>query len=117
MDNKGYIIVEDDPEFALLLRKYLEKIPGIEHLGTYGGTTDAVLNIERQRPDILFLDIQISGLEGPEFFDLLDYKPKVIVVSGYDEDIMENYDIEYADFIQKPPTVDRLKEAIEKCKN
>lgn len=115
MADKSYIIVEDDPEFALLLQKYLDKIPGVRHLGTFGGTTDAVLNIERQKPDILFLDIQISGLEGPEFFDLLDFKPCVIVVSGYDEDIMQNYDIEYADFIQKPPTVDRLKEAIAKC--
>jgi two-component SAPR family response regulator len=111
-----YIIVEDNEEFAFLLQKYLEKIPDLQHLGTYGGTTDAVMNIERQKPDLLFLDINISGLQGPEFMDLLDYTPKVIVVSGHSEDIMNNYDIDYVDFIQKPPTIDRLKEAIEKCR-
>ncbi len=116
MAELSYIIVEDDPEFALLLEKYLERIPDIKHLGTYSGTTDAVLNIERQKPNILFLDIQISGLDGPEFMELLDYKPNVIVVSGYDEDIMKNYDIEYIEFIQKPPSIDRLKEAIAKCR-
>ena len=115
MARKSYIIVEDDPEFALLLKKYLDKVPEVEYLGTYGGTTDAVLNIERSKPDILFLDIQISGLEGPEFLDLLDFKPSVIVVSGYDQEIMKNYDIEYVDFIQKPPSLDRLKEAIDRC--
>ena len=109
------IIVEDDPEFALLMEKYLERIPEISHLGTFAGTTDAVLNIERKKPDILFLDIQISGLEGPEFMELLDFKPKVVIVSGYDESIMNNYEIEYVDFIQKPPSLPRLKEAIEKC--
>ncbi len=116
MADLSYIIVEDNPEFALLLRKYLEKIDGVMHLGTYGGTTDAVLNIERQKPDILFLDITISGLEGPEFLDLVDHKPKVIVVSGHSEDIMNNYDVEFVDFIQKPPTLERLEEAIDKCR-
>ena len=115
MADLNYIIVEDNPEFALLLKKYLDKLPGLSHQGTYGGTTDAVLNIERSKPDVLFLDINISGLEGPEFMDLLDHQPKVIVVSGHSEDIMNNYDIEYVDFIQKPPTLDRLQEAIMKC--
>ena len=111
-----YIIVEDNPEFALLLKKYLDKIPDLEHIGTYGGTTDAVLNIERHKPDILFLDINISGLEGPEFMELVDHQPKTIVVSGHIEDIMKNYDIEYVDFIQKPPTMERLQEAVDKCR-
>jgi two-component system LytT family response regulator len=116
MANLSYIVVEDNPEFALLLQKYLERIPDLTHLGTYGGTTDAVLNIERQKPDVLFLDINISGLEGPEFMELVDFKPKVIIVSGHSEDIMNNYDIEYVDFIQKPPTLDRLIDTIEKCR-
>ena len=116
MAELSYIIVEDEAEFALLLRKYLEKIPDTKHLGTFGGTTDAVLNIERLRPDVLFLDINISGLEGPEFIDLLEYQPRVIVVSGHAEEVMQNYDIEFVDFIQKPPTLDRLKEALAKCR-
>lgn len=112
----SYIIVEDDPDFAFLLKKYLEKIPDLEHLGTYGGTTDAVRNIERHKPDMVFLDINISGLEGPEFMELMDHQPKIIVVSGHIEEIMEKYEMEYVDFVQKPPTVERLKEAVEKCR-
>ena len=115
MTEKRYIIVEDNPDFALILEKYLEMIPNLKHLGTFGGTTDAVLNIERQRPDLLFLDIEIMGLEGPEFYDLLEHKPQVIIVSGHDEEIMENYSIDYVDFIQKPATLDKLKEALAKC--
>ena len=115
MAELSYIIVEDDPEFALLLKKYLDRIEGTKYLGTYGGTTSAVINIERQKPAILFLDIQISGLEGPEFMELLDFQPKVIIVSGYEREIMDNYEIDYVDFIQKPPTINLLKEAISKC--
>ena len=116
MASMSYIIVEDDPDFALLLQRYLDKIPDINHLGTYGGTTDAVMNIERHKPDLVFLDINISGLEGPEFMELMDHKPKIIVVSGHNEDIMKNYDLEYDDFVQKPPTLERLRVAVEKCR-
>lgn len=116
MASLSYIIVEDEPEFALLLKKYLDRIPDTKHLGTFGGTTDAVLNIERLRPEVLFLDINISGLEGPEFIDLLEYQPKVIIVSGHSEEVMENYDIDFVDYIQKPPTIETLTVALEKCR-
>jgi len=116
MASLSYIIVEDNPEFALLLQKYLDKIPDIHHIGTYGGTTEAVMNIERHKPDILFLDINISGLEGPEFMELVEHQPKIIIVSGHVEEIMKNYEIEYADFVQKPPTAERLMKAVAKCR-
>ena len=112
-----YIIVEDNPEFALLMKRYLDKISDITHIGTYGGTTEAVLNIERHKPDIVFLDINISGLKGPEFMELIDHRPKIVVVSGHIEEIMKNYTIEYVDFVQKPPTVERLQEAVDKCRS
>ena len=117
MASMNYIIVEDDPDFAFLMQRYLDKIPNISHVGTFGGTTEAVLNIERQKPDIVFLDINISGLEGPEFMELIDHKPKIVVVSGHIEEIMKNYSIDYVDFVQKPPTVERLEEAVDKCRS
>ena len=116
MASMSYIIVEDNPEFALLLKRYLDKIPDIAHVGTYAGITDAVMNIERHKPDIVFLDINISGLEGPEFMELIDHQPKIIVVSGHIEEIMKNYTIKYVDFVQKPPTLERLQEAVDKCR-
>jgi two-component SAPR family response regulator len=111
-----FMIVEDNPEFALLLKSYLGKVPKLTHIGTYDGTTEAVLNIERQKPDIIFLDINISGLEGPEFVELLEHMPQVIVISGHPEEIMRNFSMSYADYIQKPPTVERLQAAVEKCR-
>lgn len=116
MASLSYVIVEDDPDFAFLLQKYLDKIPDLTYIGTYGGTTEAVMNIERHKPDMVLLDISISGLDGPDFIELMAHQPKIVVISGHVEEIMENYDIEYVDFIQKPPTVERLQEAVTKCR-
>lgn len=116
MSTLKYIIVEDDPTSAILLKMYLDKMEDLDHLGTFDGTTEAVLHIQKHKPDILFLDINISGLEGPEMVALLAYTPKVIIISSHTEVYMNNFNIEYAAFIQKPPTLELLQAAVEKCR-
>lgn len=117
MKTLNCIIIEDEPEFVEILRFHLKKIPEVTLLGCYGDTVQATVQIERKKPDFIFLDINISGLEGPEFVELLEHQPKIIVISGHSEAFMKHYpEVEYVDFIQKPPTLERIKSAIEKCK-
>lgn len=117
MNTLTCIIIEDEKEFIDLLSHYLKKIPGIEIVGAYGDTVTATIQIERMKPDIVFLDINISGLEGPEFVELLDHQPKIIVISGHVEGFMKHYpEVKYVDFIQKPPTLEKLSAAIDKCR-
>ncbi|MFT7233349.1 MAG: two-component system LytT family response regulator [Cyclobacteriaceae bacterium] len=116
MNSISCIIIEDEPEFMEILNFYLKKIPEVKVLGCYGDTVQATLEIERKKPDFIFLDINISGLEGPEFVELLDHQPKIIVLSGHSESFMKHYpEVSYVDFIQKPPTLERIKSAIQKC--
>ncbi|MFY0599973.1 MAG: response regulator [Cyclobacteriaceae bacterium] len=117
METLSCLIIEDEPEFVEILNFHLRKIPEVEILGAYGDTVQAAIQIEKRRPDFLFLDINISGLEGPEFVELLDHKPKIIVISAHTETFMKHYpEVTYVDFIQKPPSFERLKEAIAKCR-
>lgn len=74
------------------------------------------MNVLRVKPEIIFLDINIHGLEGPEMLHLIDYQPETIVISSHPPDIMNDYNIEYTAFIQKPlKSSEQLHEAIEKC--
>ncbi len=107
------IIVEDDLGHQEIIRFYLGKIDSIEILGMYIDTVNAVVQIEKQKPDIIFLDINISGLQGPEFVELLEYQPEIIMVSGYPEEFMkDHYEIPYKAYIQKPLDEQKLKEAL-----
>ena len=96
------MIVEDDPAFAKVLEIVTEKVEELQLVGTFDNTVDAVSTITRQKPDIILLDINISGLEGPEMMELVEYQPKVVVISSHPEEIMSQYDIDYFAFIQKP---------------
>jgi two-component SAPR family response regulator len=112
----SYLIVEDDPAFVEILKVVISKIPGLKPIGFSDNTLDAAKKIELEKPDILLLDINISGLEGPEVLELSDHKPKTIVISSHPEEVMDNYEVEYVQFIQKPITDPSLVEAaIKKC--
>lgn len=109
------IIVEDEIHHQELLAFYLKKVGQIKVLGVYSDTVNAALNIEKLKPDFIFLDINISGLEGPEFIDLLEHQPKIIMVSAHSEDFMKNhYQIPYQAYVQKPIDEIKLTQAIQK---
>ncbi|MDW3194006.1 MAG: response regulator [Cytophagales bacterium] len=109
------IIVEDDEDFAEMLQQYLVRIGGLDVLAVHGDTTKAALDIEKLKPDVIFLDINISGLEGPEFMELVEHRPQIIVCSGHPPSVMSNYDIEIAEYLQKPFTRDQLEVAVKRC--
>jgi CheY-like chemotaxis protein len=108
------IIVEDEIHHQDLLSFYLKKTGGVQVLGMYTDTVNAAIQIEKQKPDFIFLDINISGLEGPEFIDLLEHRPKIIIVSAHSEDFMAAHysEIPYAAFVQKPIDLIKLQEAL-----
>jgi len=111
-----YLIIEDDPAFSEILKVVAAKVPNAKLLATCDNTTDAARSIDVDKPDILLLDINISGLEGPEILEITDHKPKTIVISSHPEEVMENYEIDYVQYIQKPlKDSEQLINAILKC--
>ncbi|MEO9485693.1 MAG: response regulator [Ekhidna sp.] len=112
------LIIEDDPAFVEILKVVVSKVAEVELLGTCDNTLDAAKRIDLDKPDVLLLDINISGLEGPEVLELSDHKPKTVMISSHPEEVMENYEVEYVAFIQKPlRNSDQLVNAIHKCLN
>jgi two-component SAPR family response regulator len=96
------IIIEDDPAFQTIIKSLVSKLPNFEILDVFDNSVDAALFITRKKPDIIFLDVEINGLNGLEVLDSLIHRPKTIVVTGekkYEEEASElNVDA----FIHKP---------------
>ena len=109
------IIVEDDEDFAEMLQQYIARLGKLEVRETHGDTTKAALDIEKLKPDLIFLDINISGLAGPEFMELVEHRPQIIIVSGHPPSVMEQYDIEVDGYLQKPFSRDQLEQAVNQC--
>lgn len=115
-NKKSYrcIVVEDEVHHQELISFYLKKLGNVEILGMYADTVNASIQIEKQKPEIVFLDINISGLEGPEFIELLEYQPKIIMITAHSEEFMNNhYDIPYVAYVQKPISLHKLEHALQ----
>jgi two-component SAPR family response regulator len=111
------IIVEDELEFVEILNFYLNKIHDIRVLSHHTSTAEASVAIEKDKPDFVLLDVSISGDEGPDFINKLTHQPKVIIISGHTEGFMKYYpNVKYVDFLQKPPSLEKLATAIDKCR-
>lgn len=108
------VIVDDERLARNKLRSLLAKHFEIQIIGEADSVRNALDAIERLRPDVVFLDIQMPGESG---FDLL-YKAsspfKVIFVTAFDEYAIRAFDVNALDYLLKPVNPDRLARAIER---
>jgi len=108
------ILVDDErlarKELANLLNDHEE----IEIIGEAVNADDAKEQIEKQRPDLIFLDIQMPEKTGFELLEDLDYIPRVIFTTAYDEYALKAFEVNALDYLLKPIEPERLKEAISK---
>jgi two-component SAPR family response regulator len=96
------IIIEDDPAFQVVIKSLLKRIPEIEIMDVFDNSVDAALFITRKKPDLVFLDVEINGLNGLEVFDSLERRPKTIVVTGEKKYLEEAKELEVDAFLTKP---------------
>jgi two-component system LytT family response regulator len=112
------IIVDDEPLAREGVRLHLEAEPDVEIVGEAGTGEEAVELIETVRPDLLFLDVQMPGLDG---FGVLDavgpaHMPVTIFTTAYDQFALRAFDAHAIDYILKPYDAQRFGNAIERAR-
>jgi len=118
------IIIEDEFSPRQMLREKLEQhFPELEIVAECENAEDALLEILRLRPDLIFLDIQMSGKNGIWLADeLLRMKgdtfnpPDIIFTTGYTytEYMLKAFELAAIDYLVKPVSVENLKKAVER---
>jgi two-component system LytT family response regulator len=108
------LIVDDEPVARRRLKKLLESEPDVTVTGECEDGLQAVGAIGRLRPDLVFLDVQMPGLDG---FDVIgaigsSRMPPTIFVTAYDQYALRAFDAHAADYLLKPFDRARLSQAI-----
>jgi two-component system, LytTR family, response regulator len=106
------ILVDDEPLARRLLAEYLATDPQIEIVAECANGFEAVEAVAETNPDLLFLDIQMPRLDGFEVLELLGGEPAVIFVTAYDEFALRAFEVHAVDYLLKPFTAERLREAV-----
>lgn len=111
------IIVDDEPLALSLLRAKLGKIDQVEIVGECKNGREAISAIIELAPDLLFLDIQMPGLDG---FDVIknlqaDVVPLVVFTTAFEQYALDAFDVHAVDYILKPIDAERISRAVQRA--
>jgi two-component system, LytTR family, response regulator len=112
------LIVDDEPVARRVLREELESVPDVEVAGEAENGAAALQQIQELHPDIMFLDLQMPGMDGFSVIRELTggAMPVVIVVTAYDQYAIQAFDAGAVDYLLKPVSGDRLGVALERAR-
>lgn len=108
------LIVDDERLARKELISLLASYPEIEIIGECANAEEALEAIKNEHPDLVFLDVQMPGMNGFELLKKLDDVPQVIFVTAFDEYAMKAFEVNAIDYLLKPVETHRLTEAIQK---
>ena len=107
------LIIDDERLARNELRRLLESFPKIEIIGEAANAEEALDLVDKLRPDLLFLDIQMPGKTGFELLgDIEGSVPDVIFTTAYDEYALKAFEYNALDYLLKPIDPNRLAEAV-----
>lgn len=112
------LIVDDEPLARERLRTLLRKEPDMEVIAECGDGSRAATAIEKHRPDLVFLDVQMPEADG---FDVLEaigaeQMPVVIFVTAYDKYALRAFEVSALDYLLKPFDRARFRESLERAR-
>ncbi|SPE41013.1 Response regulator receiver protein [Candidatus Sulfopaludibacter sp. SbA3] len=112
------LIVDDEPIPRRVLREDLELLPDVEVVGEAENGKDALLRIEKLKPDLVFLDLQMPVMSGFEVVRNLTGKhaPVVVIVTAFDQHAIQAFEAGAVDYLLKPVNEARLRTAVERAK-
>ena len=108
------IVVDDEPLARQLIVSYIEQLPGLDCLGSYPTAVEAFTALHQHQVDVIFIDIEMPGINGLNFIKSLKAHPKVIFITAYTEYAVEAFEIEATDYLVKPVMFERFLKAVQK---
>lgn len=109
------LIVDDEELARKLLLNYADRLPHMEVVGECKNPLDALIYLQRERIDLLLLDIQMPELTGIEFLKTLPYRPIVIFTTAYPDFALEGFSLDAVDYLLKPFSFERFVQGVNKA--
>src|SRR5579872_1656308 len=112
------LIVDDEASARSRLTRLLSAHQGVHIVGEAANGLEAIEKIEQLRPDLVFLDIQIPGLDGFQVLRSLPSgtpRPLIIFVTGFDQHALKAFEANALAYLLKPVEAERLAEVLERA--
>lgn len=108
------IVIDDEQPAIDIMIHHIGKVPELQLIGTYLNPIEGLKAIKKEKPDLVFLDIQMNEMTGLEVMSILDDKVKVILCTAFSEYAVEGFNNDAVDYLLKPISFERFTKAIKK---
>jgi two-component system, LytTR family, response regulator len=113
--NVNCLIIDDESLARELLKEFLEQHPDLKLIGECSKGTEAVEKIDELKPDLIFLDVQMPGMNGFDVLDEITHDPFVIFTTAYDQYAIKAFEKNAVDYLLKPVDQERFKVAVDRA--
>ena len=112
------LIVDDEKWARRRVASLLKDESGVEIVGEAGDGQEAVTGILEQRPDLVFLDIQMDGMDGFDVIEAvgIDRMPMVVFATAFDNYAVRAFETHAVDYLLKPIDPDRFRESLDRAR-
>src|SRR5215213_2327335 len=109
------MITDDEPMARKGLQGYVERIPYLQLLAVCEDAVQLNSKLQEQKPDLLFLDIEMPYLSGIEFLKTQSNPPKVIFTTAYENYALQGFELDVLDYLLKPISFERFLKSANKA--
>jgi two-component system LytT family response regulator len=111
------VIVDDEEPARMAVRQDLDAVGGVEVVGECANGFEAIKAVTELKPDLLILDVQMPKLDGFEVLEVIGRDVPVVFITAYDEFALKAFDVHAVDYLLKPCSIERLREALTRARD
>jgi len=109
------IAIDDEPKALEVIERYCRKTSLVDLRATFREPVKAIEFINREKVDLIFLDINMPDISGIQLVQTLPARPMIIFTTAYSHYAVESYDLNAIDYLLKPITFERFLAAVNKA--
>lgn len=112
-------IVDDEPFARAELRELLSDFDDVDIIGEFGNGIECLKALQQQRPNVLFLDIEMPMISGLELAAMLEGEsaPNIVFVTAYDQFALKAFEQNAVDYLLKPIRPERLEQCLQRLRS
>lgn len=110
------LILDDEPIARSIIQAHVNKVTDWHVVGSCQRASEAYEILLNEKVDVIFLDIEMPVTTGIDFLKSLKKPPLVVFTTAYHQYAVDGFNLNIADYLLKPITIDRFLQAVEKVK-
>jgi DNA-binding LytR/AlgR family response regulator len=117
MKKLSCIIVDDEPVARKILQEFTEQVPFLDLLGKFESAMKAEEFLKSNKPDIIFVDIEMPKVSGLQMLKRTNIESMVILTTAFPQYALDGYELDIIDYLLKPFALHRFLKAVQKAKD